>query len=45
MAYGIFPAMLSTEVGQLRLNIGDFDPVSEDEYIISDDLLQFTLEG
>ncbi len=44
MSFGIFPAMLNTEVGQIRLNIGDFDPVSEDDYIISDDILQFTLE-
>lgn len=44
MASGVFPADLSTEVGQVRLNIGDFDPPNGDEYIISDDIIQFTLD-
>lgn len=44
MSLGVFPANLTTEVGQLRLNIGDFDPTNEEDYIISDDIIQFTLD-
>ena len=44
MACGVFPADLTTEVGQVRLNIGDFDPPNGDDYIISDDIVQFTLD-
>lgn len=44
MSSGLFPPILSTEVGQVRLNIGDFDPEDGDQYIISDDIIQFTLD-
>lgn len=44
MASGVFPADLTTEVGQVRLNIGDFDPPTGDDYIVSDDIIQFTLD-
>lgn len=50
MALGLYPVNLTSELGQVRVNIGDLDatldvatPAQSDGFIISDDLINFSL--
>lgn len=50
MALGLYPVNLASELGQVRVNIGDLDatlnsvtPAQSEGYLVGDDLISFSL--